>query len=438
MLERDNMSSRSVRDSQLDTSGTWKTLRLPVVDIDAEFPSKGNFAYNRPDEVGGVDGVLYYADGTKWIPLLSGSGNNLIAGPGISIVAGGGNVTISNIATLAGIGTNPNGALIPNSPQSPPSYTVRGLLAGTGISLSISATDVTITNTAPAGPDVTLTSAGGDQTLVVDGTGPTLSIKGLTAGEGITIDDNGTFLTINNALLDYTFVGLTTITPNAGLDFVDGYGLLTSPFVIPSNAFDIFVTASGGGGGGGAGDIIGGGGAGAGVLLYKLQAQAGETLSFIVGGGGAGGVAAGGTGGNGSPTTVSLSVSLPYAYQISGGLGGGIGADNIAGVSFQKGFALFNGGDGGNGGSAGGGGNGQPFANSIGGLGGAAAGGNGGGGGGGSYIANGGNGGAGNNGVTDGGVWGSGGGGSGSGAPATVNGGAGGTGFVIIEYKLPV
>ena len=45
---------------------------------------------------------------------------------------------------------------------------------------------------------VTLTSAGGTQTLVNDGTGPTLATKGLTAGNDITLTPSATDITITN------------------------------------------------------------------------------------------------------------------------------------------------------------------------------------------------------------------------------------------------
>ena len=77
-----------------------------------------------------------------------------------------------------------------------PHPVLKGILAGTGITLASGVDDVTINAT--TGATTTLTSAGGTS-LVTDGTGPTLEIKGITAGTGITLSPAATFVTINNA-----------------------------------------------------------------------------------------------------------------------------------------------------------------------------------------------------------------------------------------------
>lgn len=78
-----------------------------------------------------------------------------------------------------------------------PDFTIKGLTAGTGITLTSGANDITITNSDP-GSAVSLSSAGGT-TLVNDGTGPTLAVKGLTAGTGVTLTPSGTDVTITNS-----------------------------------------------------------------------------------------------------------------------------------------------------------------------------------------------------------------------------------------------
>jgi hypothetical protein len=89
-----------------------------------------------------------------------------------------------------------------------PALVTKGLTAGTGISLTGSGTDITITNTAPAVP-VVLTSAGGTETLVNDGTGPSLATKGLTAGYGVTLTGSATAVTIAAAVNKYTSGGVS-------------------------------------------------------------------------------------------------------------------------------------------------------------------------------------------------------------------------------------
>ena len=113
-----------------------------------------------------------------------------------------------------------------------PTLATKGLTAGTGVSLTGSATDVTITNSAPdqvvaltagagistsgtypnftitntdTGSAVTLASAGGSQTLVNDGTGPSLATKGLTAGTGINLFSSATAVTIATLFDKFAF-----------------------------------------------------------------------------------------------------------------------------------------------------------------------------------------------------------------------------------------
>lgn len=104
---------------------------------------KSSIAYDLTND------IIYYSDGTKWIPLSK------------EIVAGSG-IIITDI--------------------------------GTGVLISADSTEM--------GSTILLTSAGGSETLVSDGTGPDLSIKGITAGTRTHIELSGTssyigFRTIN-------------------------------------------------------------------------------------------------------------------------------------------------------------------------------------------------------------------------------------------------
>lgn len=89
------MSSGLVKDSDTRDTKCSSSLKILVVDINAKTPLKGSLAYDVNSEVNGKYGSLYYADGSEWIPVLSGTGNNLIAGSGINITADGTDVTIS-------------------------------------------------------------------------------------------------------------------------------------------------------------------------------------------------------------------------------------------------------------------------------------------------------------------------------------------------------
>lgn len=117
--------------------------------------------------------------------------------------ATGGGITITQFGDDIFLGvavpslTSAGGTTLVNDGTGP-ALAVKGLTAGTGVSLSASATEVTINNSSPAS-SVTLTSAGGTETLVNDGTGPTLANKGLTAGTGVSLSSDATSVTITNS-----------------------------------------------------------------------------------------------------------------------------------------------------------------------------------------------------------------------------------------------
>jgi hypothetical protein len=124
-----------------------------------------------------------------------------------------------------------------------PTLATKGLTASTGITLSSTATAVTITNNDP-GSAVTLTDAGvgsGHQNLVNDGTGPALAVKGLVAGTGITLSSTGTDITITGSgLSKYSTAvnlpgaGQVTITHN--LNSLAVIVSVTENGVLPNNA----------------------------------------------------------------------------------------------------------------------------------------------------------------------------------------------------------
>jgi hypothetical protein len=99
-----------------------------------------------------------------------------------------------------------------------PTLSVRGLTSGTAIGLVSGANEITISNTSPA-TSVTLSSAGGTESLVVDGNGPTLSNKGLTAGTGITLLGSANDITAN----DITISSSATFDPSYGSMIMDTF-----------------------------------------------------------------------------------------------------------------------------------------------------------------------------------------------------------------------
>jgi hypothetical protein len=72
---------------------------------------------------------------------------------------------------------------------------LKGLVAGSNITLTPSATDITISS---ASTGVTLTSAGAGNTIVVDGVGPSLSTKSISAGTGIVLTPTANDISITS------------------------------------------------------------------------------------------------------------------------------------------------------------------------------------------------------------------------------------------------
>ena len=157
-----------------------------------------------------------------------------------------------SVVTLTDAGTGTHESLVNDGTG--PTLATKGLKAGNAVSLSSTGTDITITNDAPdqvvilnkgTGIDVTgtypnftitntapavpvvLTSAGGSQTLVNDGTGPSLATKGLSSGKGITLTSSATDVTIVAAVSKYS---TPLIAAGSTVNF--GHGLNTTDIVV--------------------------------------------------------------------------------------------------------------------------------------------------------------------------------------------------------------
>jgi hypothetical protein len=145
----------------------------------------------------------------------------LTAGTGIGVAGAYPNFTISNTDPTSGVTlASAGGTETLVNDGTGPSLATKGLTAGSGVSLTGTATDITIANTDP-GSAVTLASAGGTETLVNDGTGPALATKGLTAGTGISLSSTATDVTVTNSAPDQvvaltagTGIGITGAYPN--------------------------------------------------------------------------------------------------------------------------------------------------------------------------------------------------------------------------------
>ena len=156
-------------------------------------------------------------------PALATKG--LTAGIGITLSPSPVDIVITNTdkgsdVTLADAGTGAHTVLVNDGVG--PALAIKGLKEGAGIALPATGTDVTITNTDP-GSAVTLTDAGttAHESLVNDGSGPTLATKGLKAGTGITLSSTATDITIDG--LDANV--FTVVLPLIGVPVT-----LTHPF----------------------------------------------------------------------------------------------------------------------------------------------------------------------------------------------------------------
>lgn len=132
----------------------------------------------------GLPNWLALTDGKIVIGSSSGAplAANISSGTAINVTNGANSITITNTA--------PDQTVVLNN--------------GAGITTSGTYPNFTITNT-DLGSSVTLSNAG-TTTLVNDGTGPSLAIKGLVSGTGITFTPSATDLTITNSAPDQTVV----------------------------------------------------------------------------------------------------------------------------------------------------------------------------------------------------------------------------------------
>ncbi len=139
-------------------------------------------------------GLTLVNDGTG--PALATKG--LVAGSNIGLTFNATDVTVAYTGTTGGdvTLTSAGGTQTLVVDGVGPTLSVKGLTAGSNISLTPTASDVTIAYTGTTGADVTLSNAGAGLTLVNDGTGPALATKGLVGGTGISLSSNATDITV--------------------------------------------------------------------------------------------------------------------------------------------------------------------------------------------------------------------------------------------------
>ena len=330
------------KDRDLSTVRAFTVAKLPTGLLTDVYPEKGNIMYDIASEVSFQNGILYYGDGTNWLPIFSGSSVTLASAGGQTLInhGTGPNLIIAGLTAGNGISVSPIGApptsiSIGNSgvlsihtgvsADETGNITLSGTASQIGITDSPAGT-FTFTNLSPAS-SITLTDAGvgvGHASLVPGSPqhGATLTVAGLDAGAGIVITGGGgTDVTI--AQTEPTLTVLSTINSTLG----------ASPVTIPATARYAYVLAAGGGGGGGGGGNDGGGGGGGagGSIMGPVPISPGDSLTYTVGAGGAAGSPGttgvdGTAGGVGSLTLIQASSMFSGAtVSVTGGGGGGGG-----------------------------------------------------------------------------------------------------------------
>lgn len=155
------------------------------------------------DNTSPASSVVLGSAGSGSTLVNSGAGpslaiKGLIAGSGVTFTSSATDITVVNASPASSVilGSAGSGSTLVNSGGGP-SLAIKGLIAGSGITLTPSTTDITVVNASPAS-SVTLGSVGSGSSLVTDGIGPTLAIKGLIAGSSITFTPTTTDIKIDN------------------------------------------------------------------------------------------------------------------------------------------------------------------------------------------------------------------------------------------------
>ena len=120
------------------------------------------------------------------------------AGTGITIGDSLNNLTITNSSPASSISVSSisGGTSMIASTSSNPSFVLKGLTASTGISLATVSNNVQITNSSPASA-ITLTNSGTTSLIGTTSANPSLRVKGLSAGNNITLTTVGDDVQIN-------------------------------------------------------------------------------------------------------------------------------------------------------------------------------------------------------------------------------------------------
>lgn len=203
--------------------------------------------------------ALAAADGDV---VISSTEPTVSAGAGISITVADGVATIAATdpgVTLTSSGDANSTSLV--SSGAGPALSVLGVAAGVGIELAVADGVLTVSNTS-LDTAVTLSSAGGEVSMVIDGAGPVLTLQGLTAGAGIGLSAADGAVTISSTS---SFAG------GAGIDVTEADGT----FTIASTAPDVSLASVGG-----ATSLVADG-TGPTLSVYSVNAGAGMGIEIV-------------------------------------------------------------------------------------------------------------------------------------------------------------
>jgi len=135
---------------------------IPEFDPTRDLQQRGSIIYDL------ADNEICYSDGTLWVHLLGQDASNQFT------------TNTSNIGPGSGLFAEKNGATL----------NFKGISVGDGIIL-VDATDQIILSATGVSPNVVLLPTGGSESLVYDGLGPVLTMRGISAGANITITEEG-------------------------------------------------------------------------------------------------------------------------------------------------------------------------------------------------------------------------------------------------------
>lgn len=223
------------------TGGPVSLSDIGVVDghMSVAGPSVGN-SLRTKGLVAGAGVTLTETVTDITIEITSSETLTLTAGPGIAIGGTQMNPIIINLnpdpVTLSTL-TVSGFSLVGNGTG--PALTMKGIIPGAGINIADGGTDLVITNT-NVSATITLTNAGvaaGNQTLISDGANPAFKLKALNAGTGIAITSNTTDITISGTVNNITSAGGTSLVFSSANNVLKGLSAGGSLSIVDNGTF---------------------------------------------------------------------------------------------------------------------------------------------------------------------------------------------------------